>query len=194
MKRNIIISLILIGLLAFGIGFGTYAWFTAQAKSEGNQIITGTLTLNNGTDVNLGTLIDVQNQQPGVESDEKTLRLENTGSLPMYLRGKLTGSADKAVDMNKMFLRVTFVSFTRNGQEIPIITEPQDIPFSAFSEVLNTWLPSDEGDGPFMPGDVFTLKFKTYLDNTAGNDWQGVTMTGSLYIEGRQETGEFPTE
>ncbi|WP_162991271.1 TasA family protein [Biomaibacter acetigenes] len=83
MRRNIIISLVLIGLLAFGIGFGTFAWFTSSATSQNNTFTAGTLKLNENGLSGFTNLGNIGNIAPGDSTDEVSVVIENTGSLDL---------------------------------------------------------------------------------------------------------------
>lgn len=94
MKKRLVISLVLVGLLAFGAGLGTYAWFTSSATSSNNQFTAGELEVNNETAFDLtqvGTVI-LDNLQPGDE-ESFTFTVDNTGSLDMKYRINLTSIA-----------------------------------------------------------------------------------------------------
>ncbi|HHW48942.1 MAG TPA: hypothetical protein GXX14_10045 [Clostridiaceae bacterium] len=87
MKMRFIISLILVGVLAFGAGLGTLAWFTSQSTND-NVFQTGTLIIgasNPGS--NTGVFNDIL-WYPGRE-ETKTITVVNHGNLPFKYRLKL---------------------------------------------------------------------------------------------------------
>ncbi|MGB9840455.1 TasA family protein [Thermovenabulum sp.] len=92
MRRNIIISLILIALLAFGIGAGTFAWFTSQAVSQNNTFTSGTLKLNENGLSDFADLGNIGNMAPGDTTKEVSLVIENDGTLNLAWFGKFNVS------------------------------------------------------------------------------------------------------
>ncbi len=92
MNKKIIISLLLVGVLAFGLGLGSYAWFTSQATSTDNTFTTGRLSVNNETAFNTAQvgLVNLGNLKPG-DLERFTFDVKNTGTLEMKYRFKLTG-------------------------------------------------------------------------------------------------------
>ena len=88
MSKKAMVSLLLIGLMAFGAGIGTYAWFTSQATSTGNTFTAGTLTvgLDHGDTVELN-LGDTGNMQPGDVTEQIEVMVTNDGSLDLAYFG-----------------------------------------------------------------------------------------------------------
>lgn len=85
MKKKAIISLVLIALMAFCIGAGSFAWFSDKAVSEANTFAAGTLELK-VDDEDQAVSLNVSNMAPGQRSGYYKWVLKNTGSLP----GKLS--------------------------------------------------------------------------------------------------------
>lgn len=100
MKKRMILALMLIGLLAFGAGLGTYAWFTSQATSTDNVFQTGTLKMS--ATESAGGVISVTNQQPG-DSKDYTVTIAHDSNSTLPFRYKLiptvTADADLADDL-----------------------------------------------------------------------------------------------
>lgn len=84
MKKRALLSLLLIGVLAFGAGLGTYAWFTSQATSTDNVFETGTLKIDDNG--NVQQILEIENIYPSWTSEVKTITVENTGSLEFKYR------------------------------------------------------------------------------------------------------------
>lgn len=81
MKKRLVLIILLIGLLAFGIGMGTYAWFTSIVTSTDNVFKTGTLVIKNpGNGVFAKGILDVKNIYPGW-SRSAQITIENAGTL-----------------------------------------------------------------------------------------------------------------
>lgn len=87
-KTSIIIIVLAVVALA-GIGFGTFAFFTASATSERNEITSGNLSMNaNGGNENFRFDLSSATLQPGDyitsgQNDSATIEIENTGNLEM---------------------------------------------------------------------------------------------------------------
>lgn len=190
MKRSLLISLVLIGILAFGLGIGTYAWFTAQVTSEDNTFEVGTFELNNGTDVDLGTLFNKTNMAPGQESEVYTLTLTNTGSLPMILRAE----ADVSVtDKNGTVYAESDPFLSKFEVNPTVIIGGQSynggwMNLQQLAPYLNNNIPDDNGfeQQAFAAGETITLNFKLRLNSAADNSYQGSTLNANLLIQGRQ--------
>ncbi len=99
MSKKALLSLLLIGVLAFGAGLGTYAWFTSQATSTDNVFETGTLVIDNpGNGEFTSGILAVDNIYPSWTGN-KTITITNSGSLDFQFRLNnitLKGSNDDA--------------------------------------------------------------------------------------------------
>jgi predicted ribosomally synthesized peptide with SipW-like signal peptide len=79
-SRKLLAGLIVIGLVGFAIGWGTYSYFSDTETSSENTFSAGTLDLKvNGTD-NLSAFFTVSNVMPG-NSSSKSIVLSNSGTL-----------------------------------------------------------------------------------------------------------------
>lgn len=78
-KRILMSVLLIIGLLAIGSAFGTYAWFTSQATSTDNIFKTGTLNITGPGQIT-GNL-SVENIFPSWTTS-KTVTVTNSGTIP----------------------------------------------------------------------------------------------------------------
>lgn len=107
MNKKVIISLVLIGVLAFGAGIGTYAWFTSNAITTANTFTAGTLTVgldanNNSTEKEFAI---EGNLQPGDfitkgQNGYSSIEIKNTGNLDIatFFRFAVTEDAGRTVD------------------------------------------------------------------------------------------------
>lgn len=84
MKKKAIISLVLIALMAFGIGAGSFAWFTSQATSTDNVFTAGTLIIENPGTITSG-MLNVSNIYPSWQ-ESKVVTIKNIGSLDFKCR------------------------------------------------------------------------------------------------------------
>ncbi|WP_202708156.1 TasA family protein [Sporosalibacterium faouarense] len=92
MKKRLVLSLLLVGLLAFSAGMGTFAWFASQATSSNNTFAAGTLTVSlEGQDTEQNDFSIDGPIQPGdiVTRDSNgdpgyaTIEIVNSGSLDL---------------------------------------------------------------------------------------------------------------
>lgn len=82
MRRKVLISLLLMGILALGMGIGTYAWFTSEASTSGNVFTAGTLKVGlNGEGETALDLGSTENMQPGDETKPVQIEISNEGNL-----------------------------------------------------------------------------------------------------------------
>lgn len=84
MKKKAIISLVLIAVMAFGIGAGSFAWFTSQATSTNNEFKAGTLTIDSPGTIT-ADLAEINNIYPSWNKS-KTVTVHNSGSLDFKYR------------------------------------------------------------------------------------------------------------
>jgi predicted ribosomally synthesized peptide with SipW-like signal peptide len=163
MKRNIIISLVLIGLLAFGIGFGTFAYFTSQATSTDNTFTAGTLIIDSpGT---LTAELAVGNIYPGWTTN-KTITIHNSGSLDFKYRISVQPNTG-----NMLYDGATPLQVSINGGAFTNI--------NALGYVeLGTIAAGADGQ--------FTIAFK--LPEAANNSYQGASGTFTFVFDATQTT------
>jgi predicted ribosomally synthesized peptide with SipW-like signal peptide len=80
-SKKLLASIVVIGILAFAIGWGTYSYFSDTETSTGNTFSAGTLDLKvDGKDNPLDVYFNVANVKPG-ESGSKTIALKNDGTI-----------------------------------------------------------------------------------------------------------------
>ena len=87
MSKKILASIFLIGVLALGIGWGTFAYFTETEQSTGNTFRAGYVDLalsNGGNYMNpwSGSIATFTNMAPGQETSATNVWFKNVGSLP----------------------------------------------------------------------------------------------------------------
>lgn len=200
MKKRLVLTLMLIGLLAFGAGLGTYAWFTSTATSTDNVFETGTLNLdvnnNNGEPfaLNLGT---INNMQPGDLTDEVSVNIKNDGSLDLVWFGKiiLLGDTKLAEALYVEDMKMEFLD--KDGYSD--IWEPTDHfihegkGYGTYANYYDTLIDNNMGVitlekflndnamgagngvqmGALKPDFAYRLTFKLGLAKKAGNEYQG---------------------
>jgi len=83
MNKKILASVFIIGILALGIGWGTYSYFSDTETSSGNTFTAGTLDLKvNDTDGSDVVHITLSNMKPGDDTGYYKWVLKNVGTLP----------------------------------------------------------------------------------------------------------------
>lgn len=108
MNKKLVISLVLIGVLAFGLGIGSYAWFTSTATSSNNLFETGTLVIN--VDSPIITVAEFGNIYPSWNSGVKEYDVKNEGTLDLKYKMRVEGTAG-----DKLFDGVTPLQVSING-------------------------------------------------------------------------------
>ncbi|MCR4430422.1 MAG: CalY family protein [Tepidanaerobacteraceae bacterium] len=161
MRRNIIISLVLIGLLAFGIGFGTFAYFTSQATSQNNTFTAGTLTIDSPGQ--LTASLAVGNIYPGWTTS-KTITVHNSGSLDFKYRISVQPLAG-----NMLYDGATPLQVSINGGAYTNINS------LGYVELGNIAAGQDG---------TFTIAFK--LPEAADNSYQGASGTFTFVFDATQ--------
>jgi len=80
-SKKLLAGLIIIGLVGFALGWGTYSYFSDTETSSGNTFSAGTLDLKvDGKDDPLGAYFSVSDVKPG-DSGYKDIVLSNAGTL-----------------------------------------------------------------------------------------------------------------
>jgi len=80
MNKKILASLIIIGILGFALGWGTYSYFSDTETSTGNTFQAGTLDLKvNDFDDPVGAVVTLDNMCP-CQFEEVSVKLTNVGS------------------------------------------------------------------------------------------------------------------
>ncbi|MTI48865.1 MAG: hypothetical protein FH761_13555 [Firmicutes bacterium] len=200
MTKKALLSITLIGLLAFGVGMGTYAWFTSQATSSNNSFATGTLALATAGEGSINIDLNTANLQPGdiLTGDDTTefasITIENDGSLNMATFGRFTVDGNLADDMIITDYKAEFFhkeesqpyrvdNFIENG------VKHND----QFASNMYDWV---NGNGPLdipgtawdeealKPGDYFTITFRLVYDKNATA--QGETANLGYEVYGTQ--------
>ncbi|WP_069650494.1 TasA family protein [Caloranaerobacter ferrireducens] len=162
MKKRLVLIMILIGLLAFGIGMGTYAWFTSSVTSTNNVFKTGTLKIKNpGNGVFASGILNVNNIYPGWIG-QKDITITNAGTLDFKFKlynitlKSPDNSSDNILYSGEYGLRVSFDNKTWY--------KVNEIKNYEFGEIT-----TDQGTK------TITVYYK--LPKAAGNDYQGKSVT-----------------
>ena len=191
MKKNMMLLVSIALVLAALIGYTTYGWFTAQVKSTGSSIATGTLLLNGSTDSEEEALFTVGNCQPGDEPQEiSTFTIKNAGTLDLSISTAVEVSYEKdgldwSNESRRYFKIKPLVSF--NGEAVADDKNDTAMSFDEFKTWLESLLAdkkleaSEDGNGEY-----YEINGEVYLDSEAGNECQGVTATVGITVNAEQ--------
>lgn len=179
MSKKAILSLVLIGILAFGAGLGTFAWFTAEVSSVENTFATGKFELNGSEPLEIA--LNVNNAQPGVEEDLNTIEIENTGDYNMFIQGDLDFTFEGgSSELTKSRIEETLLVYpliNNNNYNLGWIT------LKEFKRIISS------KELQLNSNQILTFGGKVKLDGeTADNDFQSLTLTINGTVYGRQTT------
>lgn len=179
MKKRLVLILMLIGLLAFGAGLGTYAWFTSSATSENNVFETGTLEIGGiGNSEFTTNLNNGNNIYPGWEAGKK-ITVTNTGSLDLMYRIKDI----EYVSGSKILFDGKYKEDNNNRQDWNYlqVSFGDDENWYYINQLKNYYIGkiyTDNRDGNFY------IKFR--LPEKADNKYQGKNVTLKFNLEATQ--------
>jgi predicted ribosomally synthesized peptide with SipW-like signal peptide len=86
-SKKILASIVVIGILALAMGWGTYSWFTDTETSSSNTFTAGTLDV--GLQELETTEITISNMAPGDLTGDWVINITNTGTLNLAWFGDL---------------------------------------------------------------------------------------------------------
>jgi predicted ribosomally synthesized peptide with SipW-like signal peptide len=175
MKKNVVISMLVIALAAALLGGATFAWFTSE-KDFDAEFTAGTLVLNgDGLDFSISDIA------PGWGTDGETddnvwkITLTNNGSLKMFYRVYFEGTEGEELnpDLSEV-LKVKVEGEGTDGTEVFVLLNSL---FKDNALFLGDLEPENEVE--------LTLTFQ--LPTTVGDEYQGASWAGKLYAQGTQK-------
>lgn len=203
MKKRMLIIVSASLMLTLIIISGTYAWFTARVTSAGNEISTGTLLLNGGTDKEVSPLFTISNCQPGDRVEITPLIIKNTGTLDLkikagvsisYKNGDNDWAGDSSDNGSKKYFRIQPKVSINGEDKLDYTKDGQSMSLDEFKEELEEILndvelkaaKSADGQNPAVPAGECIISGDVILDEQAGNDYQGLTVTVDITIDAGQ--------
>lgn len=170
-----LLVVVFVSMFAF---VATKAYFTASAGSPDNIYTSGTIDLI----INQDSVLSVTNWKPG---EEHTLEfdVQNTGTLPVYLKGSLRGEWDdslldpnmlEVVSLEKL-VNGTWVSITQDGLNI-------DEEFFVSADGTENTLTMLEAQ------DTTSIRMVTKLSQSVTDEYQNKVYTAALHVAGKQVT------
>lgn len=170
MKKKAIISLVLISLMAFGIGAGSFAWFTSQATSTDNVFTAGTLEIE-GPGTITSEMLNVSNIYPSWQ-ESKAVKIKNIGSLDFKCRMSV-----KPLTGNKLYDGPTPLQVSVNGGAYKDIDELGYV-----------------GLGQLGAGKEGSCTIVFRLPEAADNEYQGASATFEFVFDATQTENPGWTE
>jgi len=162
MNKKLIISLVMIGVLAFGLGLGSYAWFTSTATSSDNLFETGTLVID--VDSPVIAVEEFNNIYPSWNSGLETYAVRNEGTLDLKYRMTVEGP-----EGNMLFDGVTPIQVSINGKAYVDIDEAGTVEI-----------------GQIAAGQTDGLELQFRLPAEADNEYQDETASFTFVFEATQ--------
>ena len=196
-KRALISSVFAL-VLCFAMLLGTtYAWFTDEVTSEGNIIQSGTLdiemafadgkaaldTETEWADAADAPIFNYDNWEPGYV-DAKHIQVTNVGTLAVKYQMRII--ANGAVST---LAEVIDVYYFAEGQQLTDRTDLQTgVKLGTLAELMGgTNNISTQVAGTLMPkgqdGDQVTMTFALVMQETAGNEYQNLSIGSSFSIQ-----------
>jgi hypothetical protein len=171
--------LLIIAIVSIFAFVATKAFYTTTEKSEDRVFVTGTLDLSITSD----DILTVANWRPG-DINALDLDVQNTGTLPVLVKGRLDGSWDES-GLDSNMLEISSIDMIVNGISYKIaqgeIHIGDEFYFSPDGTIAGLF--------DINSGDVVTLNIATKLSDTTPDEYQNKTFTASLHIAGKQSVG-----
>ncbi|HYF75352.1 MAG TPA: TasA family protein [Candidatus Nitrosocosmicus sp.] len=137
MNKKVILSLVMVCVLAFGAGLGTFAWFTSTAVSSNNIFDAGTLKLGieGNYALDLGTV--GRKLAPGDTTNPVIVTIENTGDLDLGWFGRfdISSATDNAKLAEAIYIKEAQMEFLN--------------PTSGKWEPTDKFITNGTGSGPY---------------------------------------------
>jgi hypothetical protein len=169
---------IALGLCAVGLAVGSGADFSASSYNPDNTFRSGTLTIDNSRE---GTsVMNVSDLKPGGTPRTATVDIRNGGSLPgdFTLAADLVTSNFNSTDGSPPFNAKLWIqvrdcgAYAAGDSSAPACGDSGET--IVFRNSLSD-LKTPVSAGRFAPGERHRYEFSSWLDASAGNQYQGVT-------------------
>ena len=159
MKKNVVVSMLIIALAAALLGGATFAWFTDSKQASAN-FTTGTIILGE----TIATPLSISNMAPN-ETETWDITIANEGSLDLYYRLGFRGNGNLAE-----VLHVTI-----DGEDK-----------GTLEDIIDSGYIFDESMRINADAENHTLTITFHLPAETGNDYQNSTFEGCLTVEATQ--------
>lgn len=194
MRIRLIVLVVAVLLLGTFSGIGTYAWFTSRVQSNNNTFQAGTLVLETDDSTpdplfyvepqGIGDDYYIEQWYPGLTVGGRSWSIRNGGTLTAKITGisaEVTyDPSDTPAEAQQEFADNLLVTIEYNNEQI----------FSGYlSSLLDSTQQLTKNDGTpiiFAPGASRDFRFTAHLEETAGNEAQGINATITFIIHGTQ--------
>ncbi|MBU7005675.1 TasA family protein [Phosphitispora fastidiosa] len=204
MKKRIMMSLMIIGLISALVGGATFAWFTDTAVNEGNTFSAGTVDLEldrenaqplfgDPTSSTAPALIDTTNVYPGWEGNA-TIKVSNAGTLPIEWYAFIEGSGSL---QDVLEVKIESPNVGTGTETNPLVLQD----WTALSNLMGNDLTTNMSNAPLKwDGDTAGAMQTNYDDieydiyvrvlTTASDTYQGASFTGDIKFSAIQYPNE----
>ncbi len=182
MKKRLFASVLMILVAAFMVAGVTMALFTSEAQVEGNELSAGKLELTTNSE---GLVpFDIGNIYPGQELEMKEFAVENSGSLPFYLKAVIEseGHTGEAFLPDKIDVTVTLSG--ANQEEHIIVT--------TLADLIDNDLVWQENETPLVieAGETVNFELAGTFNLNAGNEYQEAKWAGKISVQAVQSDSQ----
>jgi predicted ribosomally synthesized peptide with SipW-like signal peptide len=177
--KKILFNFVALVAVASVASVATWSYFTANDTSEDNEFITGTMQID--IDQTMESLpVVVDNWAPG-QSEVVRFNVDNTGSLPVHLKGYAAGTwGDPGLDDG--MVKVTKVEY-KNGSTWTDIT-------SSASGLTGEYYYSPNGTDSSLyelaAGSSEEFRLTVEFDASADNSYMNKTYTAEIHMAAKQ--------
>lgn len=210
--KKVLLTTSLSGALIASAGLGTYSWFTSETNASG-ELKTGVLEINNGEDIG-EALFEGEQFAPSQLEYGNWVSLSNTGDMDAHLKATYHHAVDKA-SLDKYAVGYMAMKYTvQPGQDVyedskialdklfngttneraALANAPEGVELSAKvlseEEVTSSEILLGEGSEDdfweLEEGQYIDIMVAVKLDESAGNEYQGVTYEANLNVIAKQ--------
>ena len=202
-SKKVLASIVIIGLLAFAMGWGTYSYFSDTATSTGNTFTAGTydIKLYDGEwkDTVSGTW-SISDWAPGQNYSAK-LYIKNAGTLKVVTMSIKPNVLTNSDPNNPLSEKIIILNFTvaKPGKVMSHMESWMEGVFGdgdgtfTLQEFYESsyWFYTGPEDGAIDPGAQGWIEFVFMFDKDAGNEYQGDSCTFTLTINAYQGPKDY---
>lgn len=211
--KNFLLGTAIAGVIVATASVGTYSWFTSETNAQGDMK-NGTLEINNGADIE-ETLFTGVKFAPSQLQYGNWVSISNTGDMDTILKATYSHSVDRAslekYDIGYMAMKYTITpgqdvyedakialenlfNGTTNERSLTSASLPKGVEVVGKvlteSTVDSSAIVLGEGDNDSFwqleEGQYIDIMIGIKLDESAGNEYQGVQYNAGLKINAKQ--------
>jgi len=201
--KKILVSVFIIGLVAFGLGYGTYSYFSDTAQSTDNILTAATYDIklwgSSWEDTVSGTW-SISNWAPG-QNHSATLYIKNAGTIKvvtMSIKPNVLTNSDPTWRMSDKIIILNF-TVAKPGKVMSHMESWMEGIFGngdgkfTLQEFYQSpyWFYTGPEDGAIDPGAEGWVQFVFNFDKDADNSYQGDSCTFTLTINAYQGPKDY---